>query len=461
MNIDENLDQYKSRKLAQFDKIVALITQASIEKPIDCIFLQEIDWTRMLNTEVTLGSTDEAQKMLCQSFIKKLDALGWGFVLAPQSPKGAKISQQTLMTLYNKNSLTPVENSGLGVLPSTCMEGKNQRYRGYQMTFTHVNGQPIDLVNFHLNYEYDHREDLINVMENSIAKNHTVVMGGDANHPPNFNMDTLTGDWGSATAVDKNDIIFKQTKNVVMTTHHVGTRQQNIAKHYDGFSAGSTYKLRIVKEQGEHFELIQNQVKLVPDQLDSKHPHHESEASYPWMRGRALLVHLDKKLPSLQAGPEQHAMLNKMGRIAQTRFNESLDKAASHKNYPLVNAQKLHLEQKVPASIQLLDNNHIVITAPERTALREVMARLHYGSTSSNPYYMNSKAKLDKIIDALSNLPENSNFHDEMSNQQSALYKAINMQRISPFTLFGALGFNKSKSLMRVTTSFVESKSLS
>lgn len=471
MNIDENLNQYKSRKLEQFKKLFKLIKEAPADKPIDSIFLQEIDWTRMLQAEVK-GTTDKVQKELCDLFLKELKQLGWGFVLSPRTPSGAPISQQTLMTLYNKSSLTLVDGSGFGVLPSGSIVGQNQRFRGYQMTFTHRStGKPIDLVNFHLNYEHDHRDDLIQVMEDSIANGHMVVMGGDANHPPNFAMDTLTGDWDTATAADKDDNIFKATGQIVMTTHHIGTKKKNIAKHYDGFSAGSPHSLRIIKEEGEHFEMVHNKVRLVRDRLDANHSYHQSEAGYPWIRGRALMMHLDNKLGRASGREEQHKILNQMQAIAKARFNESLNTAALHKKYPLVNLQKVFFEhpefnarqfkpvpiqtkKQVPnpvdLALQSLQFKNIMISAQVRRSLKEVMDRLQYGSTAWNPYYMNSGVKLDKIIKAVYNLRSGSNFQKEFSNPQSELYKAINMQRISPFTLFGAFGFNQSKSLMKL-----------
>lgn len=470
MNIDENLSQYKARKLAQFKKLFALINEAPADKPLDCIFLEEIDWSRML-TANPQGSIDKVQKELCELFIKEMGKAGWGFVLSPKAPVGAPVSQQTLLTLYNRRSLTPVDGSGTGVLPSGSIMGSNQRYRGYQMTFTHrATGKPVDLVNFHLNYEHDHSEDIVRLMESSIAKGHMVVMGGDANHPPNFAMDTLTGDWDTATAVDKDDDIFKRTGRVVMTTSHIGVQHNNIAKHYDGFCAGSPQALRVIKEEGEHFEMAHNQVRIARDTQNAAHPYHQSEAGYPWIRGRALMVYLDKKLATLPPGAQQQAVLNKMAALASTRFNEALQTAALHVKYPLPNVQRILGRSPnnraqpanavpVPAPaldpvdqiLQSLNNKHIVISAQARKSLREVLKRLQSGSTHSwNPYFMNSGAKLARIITALSHLRQGSNFQKELKNPASELYKAINMQRISPFTLFGALGLNRAKSLMKI-----------
>ena len=455
MNIDETLSQYKSRKLAQFKKIFSMIKNTPPGQNLDCIFLQEIDWTRMMNA-TPKGSLDKVQKELCDLFLKELSESIWGFVLSPKAALNASASQQALLTLYNNNSLNPVKDSGKGVLPAGSSINHNLRYRGYQTTFTHQSGKPIDLVNFHLNYEYDHRQDLLQVMEESIAANHTVVMGGDANHAPNFAIDTLSGEWGSATAVDKDDNVFKATGNIVMTTNHIGVQQKNIAKHYDGFCAGSPQALKIVKDGGEHFEIIDKKVKLSKEKPNPLYPFHQSEAGYPWIRGRALMVHLDKKLGQLVSASEQAALLAKMQHIAKTRFNESLEITAANKKYPLPNTQKA-LALPVTASLdpvdkalQTLQDRNIVLSPSALGSLREVMNRLQEGSNSCNPYYMNSSKKLHRIINALSHLQPSVSFQKELNNSSSELHKAINMQRIAPFTFWGALGFNQSKSLIKI-----------
>lgn len=463
MNIDENLQQYKARKRAQLQKLFGIINHAQGAETIDCVFLQETDWTRMLDVSPK-GSTDKTQKELCDFFIEELNHAGWGFILAPKTPSNAQISQQSMLTLYNKRTLAPVNNSGKGVLPSGSMVGSNPRFRGYLTTYTHLaSGKLVDLVNFHLNYDYDHRQDLIQLMENSIANGHLIIMGGDANHPPNFAMDTLTGDWDVATAVDKDDRIFKATGQVIMTTSHMGVKQNNIAKHYDGFCAGAPQRLKIFKEAGEHFKMNHHGVRLEQDSPNTTHLYHQSEKGLPWMRGRALMVYLDNKLPQLTSVGAQKSLLNTMVSIALDRFNEPLQTAMLHKKYPLPHAQRiLNLapkttpeKDKVNPIIQSLTTQGIIISVSERNALKEIVQRLHNGMNSWNPYYMNSGTKLARISTALNNLPYGSVFKKELNNPGTELYKAINMQRISPFTLFGSPGFNRSKSLTHMQSAIL------
>ncbi|MCL9685371.1 hypothetical protein [Legionella maioricensis] len=77
-------------------------------------------------------------------------------------PRNKSIFPITLSPQGINITFAPVEGSAKGVLPSKNADNQNQRYRGYQMGFTHnASGKVIDLVNFHLNYEYDHRQDLI------------------------------------------------------------------------------------------------------------------------------------------------------------------------------------------------------------------------------------------------------------------------------------------------------------
>jgi len=81
-------------------------------------------------------------------------------------------------------------------------------------------------------------------------------------------------------------------------------------------------------------------------------------------------------------------------------------------------------------------------------ALIESMERLYKGKQSRfNPYWMNSGAKLDKIIHAINGLGPDALLDDEMRNPESALYKAMNTQRITPITFFG---FNHARSVMKV-----------
>ena len=79
--------------------------------------------------------------------------------------------------------------------------------------------------------------------------------------------------------------------------------------------------------------------------------------------------------------------------------------------------------------------------------------RLQEAEGSINPYWINSEKKLHAIIQAINSLPENI---DEKSlavcvkNHEEALYQALNIQRLSPLTFLGKLGWNHAKSLQAV-----------
>lgn len=469
MNINENFPQYRARKLKQFDKIVNLISQAAASgAPIDCIFLQETDWARMLNNSVDnpSGSADKVHTELSELFKKKLAALGWDFVLSPKEANTADTTQQNVLTLYNKNTLTTVANSGQGVLPAV-KQGAKKRNRGYKSTFTHITSQKtVDLVNFHLDYEYNHAKDLVEVMDEAIAKDRIIVMGGDANHPPNFDIYTLTGNWNVATAIDMDKARFNADGTLEMTKHHAGVGTENINKHYDGFCAGSAQQIIIHKEAGDYFEIKNGKVTLehgtkIPassaDELD--YPTHESEAGYPWMRGRALLQYLDNKLATLVDQAQKQALLNKMGEIAKNRFNETLEQAAVHKQFPLVHIKAISVEKpeikpEVKSEVDtLLASLPQIVTINQESlaALSNVLKRLQKGANNTtNPYYMNCSKKLKAICEALGQLPNGTNFENELNNTQSKLYKAINMKRISSITFLGDFSIGSTKSLLEI-----------
>ncbi|CEG55897.1 hypothetical protein [Legionella fallonii] len=78
--------------------------------------------------------------------------------------------------------------------------------------------------------------------------------------------------------------------------------------------------------------------------------------------------------------------------------------------------------------------------------------RLQLHQDSCNPYWINSKKKSDAIINALNQL----DFEDEntlraaVTNPESELYHALNLQRLSLLTFLGAFGWNQAKSLQCV-----------
>lgn len=72
----------------------------------------------------------------------------------------------------------------------------------------------------------------------------------------------------------------------------------------------------------------------------------------------------------------------------------------------------------------------------EGQKLIEVLTRLHKGSISSNPYWMNSSKKLKHIIHAVTALEPDADLKALLQNDTSDLYKAVNMSRITPLSLF-------------------------
>lgn len=82
----------------------------------------------------------------------------------------------------------------------------------------------------------------------------------------------------------------------------------------------------------------------------------------------------------------------------------------------------------------------------------ESMLRLQKGQDQYwNPYWINSDIKLDAIVKAVLSLQEKDNIEELIKDENSSLYQALNMQRLSPITFLGRLGFYHAKTLMNVS----------
>ncbi|KTD47975.1 hypothetical protein Lqui_2239 [Legionella quinlivanii] len=81
--------------------------------------------------------------------------------------------------------------------------------------------------------------------------------------------------------------------------------------------------------------------------------------------------------------------------------------------------------------------------------IKNLITRLAENQNSWNPYWRNSSAKMELIINAVLNLEEGSDFASILNDKQSELYTALNMQRLLPVTVLGNLGFYHAKSAIR------------
>ncbi|KTC88029.1 MULTISPECIES: hypothetical protein [Legionella] len=110
---------------------------------------------------------------------------------------------------------------------------------------------------------------------------------------------------------------------------------------------------------------------------------------------------------------------------------------------------------EVPRFYQIIDR--LVVQGEVGEKLIAVMDRLALGKNSWNPYWIGCSAKLDAIISAIENLEKTSsdtefcqNIIDASSDQDSELYRALNIPRISRVTFWGQFGYERSKSLIAV-----------
>ncbi|RAP37840.1 hypothetical protein B1207_02285 [Legionella quinlivanii] len=78
-----------------------------------------------------------------------------------------------------------------------------------------------------------------------------------------------------------------------------------------------------------------------------------------------------------------------------------------------------------------------------------LITRLAENQNSWNPYWRNSNAKMELIINAVLNAEKGADFASILNDKQSELYTALNMQRLLPVTILGNLGFYHAKSAIR------------
>ncbi len=290
MDIAETLSQYHVRKEEQFEQLVKMLEQqAAAGQPLDCVFLQEVDWARMWNwsgnaaDEAALGTTDQAQLALCRDFRTELTRLGWNAVLADDvdpttaaSDGAVEGSQQRLLTLYNINTLTLAPSSegvpiGKSVLPTADRQQSRddgtlvttRRYRGYAVEFNHrrqaasaaMQQVAVTLCNLHLDYDTDHKADLEALMTAAVSNDRVFIAGGDTNHPPGTERDyPAIGEEGCATAVDRHGQHTPATATTAsadtLTTAHRGTER---SKCYDTFFVAGPGSVDVREMPTEHF----------------------------------------------------------------------------------------------------------------------------------------------------------------------------------------------------------------
>ena len=89
--------------------------------------------------------------------------------------------------------------------------------------------------------------------------------------------------------------------------------------------------------------------------------------------------------------------------------------------------------------------------------------RLQQVANSLNPYWINSSMKLNAILNSIEALSEEINEQDlntHIQDSESAIYQALNIQRLSPITFLGRLGWDNAKSLQAVQEASLESRSV-
>lgn len=169
---DETLDNYNTRKRAQFLKLKQNIGQMGD----DIVLMQEIDFL--------ISHPD-----LKSEFITMLDEHGYNLIITHMLVD-PNFSQQPMALIYNREKLCWSANNPLFLSPPTVF-GK-QKFRGYESVFIHTQSQQmIAVANLHLLYDLDYRLALQWYQTNAVQQGVLSIMGGDINNAPKSFLDTL------------------------------------------------------------------------------------------------------------------------------------------------------------------------------------------------------------------------------------------------------------------------------
>ncbi len=303
-NIPETMPQFYARRKAQYDELIAELTKAKKDgKPFDCIFLQEVDdlafepWTPQ-------GSNSTEQKYfkeLKEDFKERLSKLGLEMQISPK-----KKGQKPLVTIINTDKLDlRKDTEPHGVLP---VGGTNT---GFALPVTHKGtGKPFDLVNLHLGYEHDYKEEILKLQFENIAKGVSKIMGGDTNHDPsNSEMVGLIANPNHPTNIDASD---KEKDYQHLTTKDPRTKS---TKAYDGFfvnPGGSGSKLQVDELPGKYFSISTNgTVKLIDKKTLQRISCPPPAQGVPWVDPEYWKALIDNKNIILRSNGEYYFNRNK------------------------------------------------------------------------------------------------------------------------------------------------------
>lgn len=322
-DIQETEKDYVDRKRQQFAGILDIIeARQSISTPLDFILLQEVNaFTRgeidgaPATQKMPVRQPIKGLKEVVDHFKQQLLALGWQLELTHP-----KINSKPMVTLYNTHTLKR-QGEAKGFLMA---DGKNT---GFELPFVHRKSKkPVAIANLHLSFGSDNRKGILEYQFEQIQKGIFTVMGGDTNHPPNYQLDGLIGNFNYATNIDCDP---KNPNRVTDVDERTGGK---FKKHYDGFfcsPGGADNRVSAIETKGICFEVKNGLPKpriYDPSKEYPKHAQHEALThGVPWIRTKSK----DKLMPYVDA--QTRKRLNALGKEKPIVKKSTAIKTASTK----------------------------------------------------------------------------------------------------------------------------------
>lgn len=237
-NIQEDPIDYVQRKEKQLAEILSVIhDRANKNQPLDFLLLQEVNI--FTNGELTGFPARNANppkfpnptaavppipglKGVVDNFKQQLNRLGYELELTNPQESGCK----PMVTIYNKNTL---QRSG----PQKGFLDERGKNTCFELPFVHRQTQkPVAITNLHLPYgPPDRSDELLKYQCEQIQKGVLTVMGGDTNHPPNFELEGQIENFNYATNIEADPA----NPGALSVDDYRPGQSRPFKKHYDGF----------------------------------------------------------------------------------------------------------------------------------------------------------------------------------------------------------------------------------
>ncbi|WP_133140046.1 hypothetical protein [Legionella genomosp. 1] len=220
----------------------------------------------------------------------------------------------------------------------------------------------------------------------------------------------------------------------IASTIQLGNRAINAKEAFDTVSNFFGHLVIIIKFANKLRKLQENETCLAPSSeiIEEFNRLFEKASSMPLPDMLKLSPELSRELAD--NFPFMDARINELYLHIKEQLSERLNTSE------LVFIPKTHYDK----AIAILNNQGTI-----GNTIINLINRLAEHQNSWNPYWRNSNAKVELIINAVLNAEKGRDFASILNDKQSELYTALNMQRLLPVTILGNLGFYHAKSAIR------------